>query len=126
MNNSLYDVRAFGACGDGRHVNTVEIQAAIDSCSRNGGGKVVFPSSVFRTGTIELKDHTILELSAGCVIQGSPEISDYAKGCGKNMYCGEPEMDRCLIYANGATNIGLCGHGTIDGNGERTVFPTAF
>ena len=43
-----YDIRNYGAKGDGTTVNTKAIQAAIDSCSSNGGGIVYFaPNNIF-------------------------------------------------------------------------------
>ena len=56
-----WDVRRFGAKGDGQTLDTVAVQAAIDSCRSAGGGLVVFqPGLTFLIGTIYLKDHVYL------------------------------------------------------------------
>jgi polygalacturonase len=109
--------------GDGHALNTEAIQAAIDACSRSGGGSVLVSGGVFRTGTLRLRDHVLLEIAGGAVLQASGEIGDYAADCGKNMYRGEPEMDPCLLFADGVEGIGIGGTGTLDGNGSRETFP---
>ena len=38
---TFYSVKDFGAAGDGKSLDTEAIQAAIDRCSREGGGYVV-------------------------------------------------------------------------------------
>ncbi|MCC5839651.1 MAG: hypothetical protein JJT96_05955 [Opitutales bacterium] len=118
-----HDIRAFGALPDGHRVNTTEIQAAIDACAEAGGGTVLIAGGVFLTGTLFLKSRVHLRVASGAVLRGSPDFRDYAEGCGKNMYRGEPEMDRCLLFARDAEHITFSGGGMIDGNGA--AFPNA-
>jgi hypothetical protein len=113
-----YDIRDFGAMGDGITLNTQTIQAAIDRCTAEGGGTVVVPAGRFLSGTLRLKDHVVLHVSGGGVLLGSTRAADYATDTHKNMYKNEPHMNRCLIFAQGATGIGLEGHGVIDGQGK--------
>jgi polygalacturonase len=120
---AVFDVREFGAVGDGRTLNTKAIQQAIDTCSSAGGGTVLIAGGSFVTGTIYLKDHVTLHLAAGAVLLGSTHIADYATDTHKNAYANESHMDRCLIFARGARNIGITGQGTIDGRGGREHFP---
>lgn len=119
----IFDIRRYGAVGDSVRINTSEIQDAINACSEGGGGTVRIASGVYRTGTLIIRDNTHLELCPGATLQASPDIKDYPSGYGKNMYRAEPHMDRCLLFAEGACNIGICGAGTIDGNGSRDIFP---
>jgi len=118
-----FDVTKFGAVGDGRTPATISIQEAIDACSSSGGGRVILPAGRFVTGTIYLKDHVVLRVSAGAELLGSTNIADYATDTFKNLYKNEPHMDRCLIFARGARGIGIEGHGVIDGRGQRAHFP---
>ena len=113
----IYDVRRFGAVGDGVTLGTEAIQRAIDAVSRAGGGRLVFPSpGTYLTGSIVLKDNVILEIPVGATLLGSRQYGDYREDTG---VCAYPEgVDRCLIYAKGARNIGLTGRGTISGNGK--------
>jgi hypothetical protein len=115
---AIFDVRQFGAIGDGSTVNTSAIQKAIDSCSASGGGSVLIPKGNYVTGTLFLKSNATLFLEGGGVLLGSPKIDDYLPGTWKIMYAHEKHMDRCLIFAQDAVNIGLQGMGTIDGQGK--------
>ncbi|MFW5893858.1 MAG: glycoside hydrolase family 28 protein [Verrucomicrobiota bacterium] len=116
-----YNISKYGAVGDGATVNTQAIQAAIDACAQAGGGRVTVTGGAYVTGTIFLKNRVHLEIAPGAELRGSANIADYAAGCGKNMYRGEPQMDHCLIFADGAEGIGISGGGTINGNGA--AFP---
>lgn len=114
--NGQYNVRSFGATGNATTLDTAAIQRAIDTCSRFGGGKVVFPAGTYLCGTLELKSNVTLDLLAGAEIFGSPNIKHYRTV--------DPFIDGdgqafgyCLIGANHANNIGIEGSGAINGNG---------
>lgn len=110
----VFDIRDFGAIGDGLTLNTNAIQTAIDSCNASGGGTVYFaPNNIFLTGTVEIKSNVTLLLEGNSRIVGSDYLKDYRDDVGGCPY-GEG-IDRALIYANGAQNIMLTGTGTIDG-----------
>src|SRR5690349_1474944 len=51
----VYDIREFGAKGDGTTLDTTAIQAAIDACHGARGGIVLVPAGDFLSGTLELK-----------------------------------------------------------------------
>jgi polygalacturonase len=75
-----YNVRDFGAKGDGKTLDTGAIQKAIDACNKDLGGTVLIPAGNFLCGTIELKSKVTLHLSAhGCLL-GSPKREDYSAG----------------------------------------------
>ncbi|MCU0959867.1 MAG: glycosyl hydrolase family 28 protein [Pirellulaceae bacterium] len=120
---AIFDIRQYGAVGDGATVNTAAIQQAIDDCTLRGGGEVLVAGGRFVTGTLYLKDHVTLHIASGAVLLGSTRLDDYASDTHKNMYAGESHMDRCLIFARGAEGIGLIGHGVIDGQGTVEHFP---
>jgi polygalacturonase len=119
----MLDVRDFGAVGDGETVNTQSIQAAIDRCSADGHDGVIVQGGRYVTGTLRLKSGVRLHVAAGAALLGSVDIQDYDTGTHKNMYRGEPHMDRCLIYAEDAEFIAIDGAGVIDGQGHRSNFP---
>ncbi|SEO63503.1 Polygalacturonase [Amphibacillus marinus] len=118
---ALYKVTEFGAKGDGQTVDTVAIQATIDYCHEHGGGQVAFAQGTFVMGTVFLKSNVYLHIDASATILANPDISDYPDHVHYNRYVNETEMDKCLIYAEDAMNIGLIGLGRIDGNAE--AFP---
>jgi hypothetical protein len=45
--DSVYNVRDFGALGDGKHDDTKAIQRALDQAGRDGGGTVLAPRGVY-------------------------------------------------------------------------------
>ncbi|MDA1068884.1 MAG: glycosyl hydrolase family 28-related protein, partial [Verrucomicrobia bacterium] len=111
----VINVSDYGALGDGKTVNTDAIQKAIDDCHESGGGKLLFSNGNYVTGTIFLKSNVILHIEAGASLSGSTNISDYSPNVFRNQYAREPHMDRCLIFAENANNIGIEGRGTVNG-----------
>ncbi len=117
----VFNVRAFGAAGDGMHLDTAAISAAIKAANAAGGGVVVFPPGKYLSGTFELLSNVSLNLQAGAVIQGSGNLADYAsisdygfaRAYGIN---STGEGDKLgLIVARGAANVAIVGQGAIDG-----------
>src|SRR4029450_759062 len=53
----VYNVRDYGAKGDGKTLDTAALQNAIDACNRDGGGTVLVPAGTFHIGTVELKSN---------------------------------------------------------------------
>lgn len=99
----------------GKELNTVEIQKSIDSCSASGGGKVIFPSGVYKTGFIVMKDNVSLQLADDTIILGSENASDYPQ---LQIPTADADFNYTLIYAKEAKNISING-GTIRGQGEK-------
>lgn len=112
-----YNVVDYGAVGDGSTVNTVAIQAAIDSCFGNGGGEVLFSGGDFVTGTIFLKSDVILNIESGATLLGSPSIADYPDAMPQLPTYVNNYTNKTLVYAEDAENIGFTGSGTFDGQG---------
>jgi polygalacturonase len=110
---NTYNVRDFGAKGDGKTLDTVAIQKAIDACFNDKGGTVIFPAGDFVCGTIELKSNVTLHLSAKGRLLGSSKREDYSAG--KGVPSGNGNI--VFIYAVNAENVSIEGRGTIDGNG---------
>lgn len=110
------NVKKYGAAGDGVTKDTACIQRAIDDCSEAGGGYVRLERGTFLCGTLYLRSGVSLEVDRSAVLMASPDICDYGADTHHNRYRNEPELDRCLIFAQDAENIGLCGEGLIDGN----------
>ena len=114
MAEFVVDPMQLGARGDGKTDDAVAIQQAIDQCSAEGGGIVMFsPGHTYLCGPVRLKSNVVLFLTSTSVLRANPDESVYRLSAfGANE--GEGMM---WLYADGAENITIMGHGTIDGNG---------
>jgi polygalacturonase len=109
-------VTQFGAVGDGRTLNTNNIQAGIDKISAAGGGTLVIPEGVFLSGAIFLKPGVNLRLEKGAVLKGSTDVVDYPKTNTRIEGHSEPFLP-ALVNADGLTHLRITGDGTLDGSG---------
>ncbi|MGN6370425.1 MAG: glycoside hydrolase family 28 protein [Phycisphaerae bacterium] len=112
-----YDVKAFGAVGDGKTKDTAAFQKALDTCAVNGGGVVVVPAGNFLIGSIQIGTRTLLRLDKDAVITGSPDAADYPMIDIRWEGRWQPGR-RALIYAANVDHIGIVGPGRIEGNAE--------
>lgn len=128
--SQTYNILDFGAKTDTTFLNTKAIQSAIDKCFLQGGGEVIIPAGRFFTGTIFLKSNVYLNLSAGAVLQGSYNPTDYpeqnivaAKKFGTITHNGiYVETMKAIVIADNAHHVGIKGEGTLKGAGEGKAF----
>ena len=112
-----YSIFDFGAKSEVGFNNQKAIQSAIDTCSNNGGGKVIIPDGYYLTGPIELKSNVNLFVSENAYVEFSKSKEEYPliwteyEGI-KRIRCVSP------ISAKNCTNIAITGKGIMDGNGE--------
>lgn len=67
----LFDVREFGAKGDGRTIDSGAFNAAIAAAARAGGGTVLIPAGRYLCFSIELKSRVTIQLAKGAVIEAA-------------------------------------------------------
>ena len=113
----VFDVRTYGAVGDGTSLDTQAIQKAIDVCAAAGGGKVYLQGGTFLSGTLRLKSNVTLFVEAGATLLGSTNLADYPDITPEIIYLYRDRFTRYLIYAEKEENICLAGRGVIDGQG---------
>lgn len=103
---------------------TQAIQRAIDQCAQSGGGEVVIPGvGDYIIDGIQLKSGVILRLERDAALIGSGDESKYYHRPGPFELLANETPIASLIYAKNATNIGITGGGTIDGNYEKFIYP---
>jgi len=101
---SVFDIRDYGAIGDGRTVNTKSIQAAVQAAQAQGGGVVLIPSGDFVSGTLHLASNITLHVSRDGTLRASQDSADYAPFA--------------LLVCQKANHVILEGPGRIVGDGE--------
>ena len=116
--NRTFDVRDFGAVGDGTTVNTQAFRRAIEAGHQEGGGVVRVPPGTWATGPIHLRSHVNLRLEKDALVRFSTRFADYLPAVftrweGVECYNYSP-----LIYARDCENIAVTGEGTFDGQGD--------
>jgi polygalacturonase len=110
-----FNVRTFGAVGDGTTKDTAAFQKALDACAAKGGGEVIVPAGNYLIGSIELKSHTTLRLEKDANLLGSPDLEDYP--IIKARWEGHwVDAHRALVSASKAGQIAVIGPGHITGN----------
>ncbi|MDW7979436.1 MAG: glycoside hydrolase family 28 protein [Verrucomicrobiales bacterium] len=113
-----FNVREFGAKGDGTTLDTIAIQRALDECGKAGGGVVRVPPGKYLIGPISLRSHTTLWLESGAVLQATTNHQAYMKEPGDWRTAKSSADFVPLISGTRLTNVAIAGKGTIDGAGE--------
>ncbi|MBN1783151.1 right-handed parallel beta-helix repeat-containing protein [bacterium] len=119
-----YNVKDFGAAGDGKTIDSPAINNAINAAAEAGGGTVIFPAGTYLSFTIRLKSHTGLFLDHGAVILAASHKEhdgkyDPAEPNEWDMYQdhGHSHWRNSLIVGEGLINISITGPGKIQGDG---------
>jgi hypothetical protein len=122
----VYNIKDYGAVGDGKTLNTEAINNAIIACSNSGGGTVLVPAGRYVSGTVLLKSNVNLTLENDATIIGATDLKLYKSYTltGKDpdhpinitvrdsmVWC------RALVLLDNVSNVTITGNGTIDGSG---------
>jgi polygalacturonase len=102
--DGVYNVKEFGAMGDGATNDAPAIQKAIDACAKAGGGVVLLAGGNFLSGSIVLRSNITLRIAPGATLTGSRRMEDYAP----------PH----LISMKEVENVAIDGGGRIHGSGD--------
>lgn len=118
----IFNVRDFGAKGNGLTMDTKAINEAIDSCSMMASGVVYFPQGKYLSGSIHLKSNITLYLDSSAEIIGAANNINAYDEAEANIYdkfqdFGHSHWHNALIWGEGLTNINITGKGVINGGG---------
>ena len=120
----VFDVKTFGATGDGKTLDSPAINKAIEAAAAAGGGTVRFPAGTYRCFSIHLKSNIALYLDHGATILAaspadgdgkydSPEPNQWDK----YQDFGHSHWHNSLIWGENLENISILGPGMIWGKG---------
>jgi len=105
---ATFNVRDYGAIGDGRALDSSAIQKTIDACASAGGGTVLLTAGTYLAKPLFLHGNNLtLQIDSGATLLGTTNFSDYNS---------DGEIFG-LINADRMTNVYLSGPGVIDGAG---------
>ena len=118
-----FNVKSYGALGDGKTFDTQAIQSAIDACTNAGGGRVVVAGGTYLTGTIVLKENVNLHIEADGTLLASYSSEDFPEFPKKHVDVNQlPRFQgAAMIFAEECANISITGKGKIDANGYAFV-----
>jgi polygalacturonase len=130
--NAIYDVRTFGAIGDGKTLDTPAINRALDAASASGGGVVLFPPGQYLCFSIHLRSQVHLHLAQGATILAadSPKPGETTGYNGGLYDPAEPKTDwdpyqdyghnhwhNSLLWGEDLHDLSITGPGLIYGRG---------
>jgi len=114
-----FDIRRYGASGDGKTDCRAAFAQAIAECNKAGGGRVVVPAGTYLSnGPIHLLSNVNLYVAEGATIRFGTNPADYLP-CVLVRW----ESTRCynyspLVYSYQQENIAITGSGTLDGQAQ--------
>lgn len=126
QSTSAYDVRAFGATGDGRTLDTPAINKTIEAAAAAGGGRVRFSAGTYLCYSIHLKSNVELYLGPGSTIVAAEAPAEGTGGgydppepnvWDKYQDFGHSHWHNSLIWGEGIENVGIVGPGRMWGKG---------
>lgn len=118
-----YDVRSFGAKGDGKQLDTVAINRTIDAAAAKGGGTVYFPAGNYLSTSIRLQSNIALYLDQGATIIAAETTADAKYDLPEpNQWdayqdFGHSHWHNSLIWGENLQNVSIAGPGRIWGRG---------
>jgi polygalacturonase len=120
---SVFNIRTFGAKGDGKTLDTAAINKTIDTAAAAGGGTVYFPAGNYLSISIHLQSNIALYLDQGATIIAAntsndarydlPEPNEWDK----YQDFGHTHWHNSLIWGENLTNVSILGPGMIWGKG---------
>jgi polygalacturonase len=123
----VFEVRSFGATGDGKTIDTPAINRAIDAAAASGGGTVYFAAGQYLCYSVHLKSSVALHLDQGAVIIAADPLPEGRAGGYDEPEAVQPweayqdyghnHWHNSLIWGENLHDISIYGPGRIWGRG---------
>ena len=119
---ATFDVKAHGAAGDGKTLDTAAINKTIDAAAAAGGGTVTFPAGTYVSGSIHLKSNITLYFDQGAILEATTDAAAYDAAepnpeGGTYQDFGHSHWHNSLIWGENLANVSVLGPGLIHGKG---------
>ncbi len=118
-----FNVKDYGAVGDGSNLDSKAINKAIDAAANAGGGTVYFPAGNYLSGSIHLKSNISLFIDQGATIIAAPVTADNGydeeEATVNTTYqdSGHSHWHNSLIWGENLHDVSILGQGRIWGKG---------
>lgn len=118
----IYDVRTFGAVGDGAHIDSPAINAAIEQAAREGGGTVVLTPGTYLSYSLHLRSNVTLRIEKGATLKAAPvtDTQGYDEpepNESRYQDFGHSHWHNSLLWGDSLHHVTIEGEGLIDGTG---------
>lgn len=119
--SGFYNIKDYGAKGDGKTIDSPAINAAIEAAADNGGGTIYMPAGTYMSYSIRLKSNISLYLDHGAVLKAAvPNENEHYDLPEDNPHddyqdFGHSHWKNSLIWGIGLHDISIQGFGLIDG-----------
>ncbi|KDN55495.1 exo-poly-alpha-D-galacturonosidase [Flavobacterium seoulense] len=120
---TVFNVRNFGAKGDSKTLDTQAINKTIEAAAKAGGGTVYFPAGTYLSFSIRLKSHISLYLDQGATIEAATLSGDLGYDAPETAIndtfqdFGHSHWHNSLIWGENLEDISILGPGIIHGKG---------
>ncbi len=118
--SSIFNVKDYGAVGDGVSDDTPAINKAIEACDSSGGGTVLLDEGTYLTSSVHLASNVTIDIEAGATVKSKTDGYDLWED---NPF-DEGKMDAAyyhvhasMFWGENLENVKLTGEGTIDAGG---------
>ena len=119
-----YNVRAFGALGDGTTLDTAAVNKAIDAAAADGGGTVHFSAGTYLCTSVHLQSNVTLDLGPGSTLaaaaptESAPyDVPEPNPAAGQFQDFGHAHWHNSLLWGEGLHDVAIVGTGRIWGKG---------
>lgn len=123
VHKTIYNIKDFGAIGDGLQLDSKAINKTIEAAAMAGGGTIYFPAGNYLSGTLHLKNNISLFLDQGCTLIAAPVSAtngyDEEEQTVNTIYqdAGHSHWQNSLIAGENLHDISIVGQGKIWGKG---------
>ncbi|GAB2818604.1 glycoside hydrolase family 28 protein [Ferruginibacter profundus] len=115
----VFNIKNFGAKGDGKTDDALAIQKAIDACTKTGGTVFVPAPYTFMTGPFTVRSNIELFVEGGAKLLANPDEKVYTKSAFRQ----NPGEGMIWIGGENISNLTISGSGEINGNGISFMGP---